>query len=267
MLVISCFLLIISGLSLRFEILPDSISKYVSVPFAPVQKLISLGTAKVENAVNFFRDIEAVRQENIELKEKIIEVEKENRDLKEYRQENVELRQALNIKDQFASYEPMGSNIIAKDMGNWFDTFTVDRGSRDGIGKNFPVVTSKGLVGRVVQTNANSSKVESIIDKDSVISVRISQKGDLARIRGDIQYSDLGVCILDRIPPEADVAVGDLIETSGIGGIYPRGILVGKVIEVRKANDDLNKYAIVQPAADFRRLDKVFILKDKAGEK
>jgi len=260
-------LLIISGLSLKFDVLPESISKYVSVPFVPVQKLISLGGVKIEDAVSFFRDIEAVRQENEKLKEKIDEIERENRDLKEYRQENIELRQALNIKDQFATYEPLGSNIIGKDMGNWFDTFTIDRGSQDGIGKNFPVVTSKGLIGRIIQSNVDSSKVESIIDKDSVISVRISQKGDLARVRGDIQYSDLGVCILDRIPPEADVAVGDLIETSGIGGIYPRGILIGKVIEVRKANDDLNKYAIVQPAVDFRRLDKVFILKDKAGEK
>lgn len=258
-------LLAMTGLSKVFPIIPQTVGQYVSIPFAPVQKVITLGANKVEDTFTFFRDIQAVRQENRDLKVQIDELEKENRDLKEFRQENKDLRKALNIKDQFASFEPIGANIIAKNAGNWFDTFIIDRGSNDKVTKDLPVITSDGLVGRISEPNSVSSKVEALINRNTVISARISQKGDLVRVKGDIEYSDMGLCIMDRIPPEADIVVGDIVETSGIGGIYPRGILIGKVLEIRKADDEINKYAIIQPAVDFRRLDKVIILKNNSG--
>lgn len=258
---ICLFLLVLTGLSKSIPIIPEAVGRYVSIPFAPVEKLVTMGANKIEDATTFFRDIQTVRKENEDLKAQIDSVEKENRELKEFRQENKDLRKALNIKDQFASMEPIGANIIAKDAGNWFDTFIVDRGINDGISNDFPVITSEGLVGRVTQPNSVSSKVEALIDRNTIISARISQKGDLVRVKGDIQYRDMGLCIMDRIPPEADIVAGDIVETSGIGGIYPRGILIGKVKEIRKSNDEINKYAIIEPAVDFRRLDEVIILK------
>jgi rod shape-determining protein MreC len=254
-----------TGLSRGFPIIPETVGRYVSIPFAPVQKIVTLGANKVANTITFFKDIQAVRQENEGLKKQVDGLEKENRDLKEFRQENKDLRKALNIKDQFASFEPIGANIIAKNAGNWFDTFVIDRGNKDKIAKDMPVITSDGLVGRISEPNSISSKVEALIDKNTVISARISQKGDLVRVKGDMQYSDKGLCVMDRIPPEADIVVGDIVETSGIGGIYPRGILIGKIIEIRKSDDAINKYAIIQPAVDFRRLDEVIILKSNSG--
>lgn len=256
-------MLIIAGVTFRQNSVVNRITNVVTVPFAPVQKVFSLAGVKVQDGINFFRDIGAVRLENEELKAKIDELEKENLALKEFRKENSELREALNIKDQFADYEPMGANIIAKDTGNWFNIFTIDRGAKDGIKKDSPVVTSKGLVGRVIQVDALSSRVEAIIDKNSAVSARISQKGDYVRVKGDLELKDTGLCLMDRISPEIDVAVGDDIVTSGIGGIYPRGILIGKVKEIRKSSDELNKYAILQPAVDFKRLDEVIVLKSK----
>ena len=263
--VISLFLLVLTGLSRSYSIIPEAVGRYVSLPFAPVQKVVSLGANKVDDALSFFRNVQDVKKENEDLKLQVNNLEKENRELKEFRQENKDLRQALNIKDQFASFEPVGANIIAKNSGNWFDTFTIDRGSKDGVAKDYPVITSDGLVGRISQPNSISSKVEALIDKNTVISARISQKGDLVRVRGDIEYKDLGVCIMDRIPPEADVVVGAIVETSGIGGIYPRGIQIGTVKEIRKANDQINKYAIIEPAVDFRRLDEVIVLKNNSN--
>lgn len=263
--VISLFLLVLTGLSRSYSIIPEAVGRYVSLPFAPVQKVVTLGANKVDDALSFFRNVQDVKKENEDLKLQVNNLEKENRELKEFRQENKDLRQALNIKDQFASFEPVGANIIAKNSGNWFDTFTIDRGSKDGVAKDYPVITSDGLVGRISQPNSISSKVEALIDKNTVISARISQKGDLVRVRGDIEYKDSGVCIMDRIPPEADVVVGDIVETSGIGGIYPRGIQIGTVKEIRKANDQINKYAIIEPAVDFRRLDEVIVLKNNSN--
>lgn len=260
---VTVVMLIIAGVTFRQNSVVNRITNVVTVPFAPVQKVFSLAGVKVQDGINFFRDIGAVRLENEELKAKIDELEKENLALKEFRKENSELREALNIKDQFADYEPLGANIIAKDTGNWFNIFTIDRGAKDGIKKDSPVVTSKGLVGRVIQVDALSSRVEAIIDKNSAASARISQKGDYVRVKGDLELKDTGLCLMDRISPEIDVAVGDDIVTSGIGGIYPRGILIGKVKEIRKSSDELNKYAILQPAVDFKRLDEVIVLKSK----
>lgn len=260
---VTVVMLIIAGVTFRQNSVVNRITNVVTVPFAPVQKVFSLAGVKVQDGINFFRDIGAVRLENEELKAKIDELEKENLALKEFRKENSELREALNIKDQFADYEPLGANIIAKDTGNWFNIFTIDRGAKDGIKKDSPVVTSKGLVGRVIQVDALSSRVEAIIDKNSAVSARISQKGDYVRVKGDLELKDTGLCLMDRISPEIDVAVSDDIVTSGIGGIYPRGILIGKVKEIRKSSDELNKYAILQPAVDFKRLDEVIVLKSK----
>lgn len=260
---ITVVMLVIAGVTFKSNSVVNRITNIVSVPLAPVQRLFSAAGVKIQDGIGFFRDIGATKQENIVLKEQIDKLEQENRELKEYREENKELRQALNIKSQFADYESMGANIIAKDLGNWFNIFTVDRGVKDGIEKNSPVITSKGLVGRVTQVDAISSKVESIIDKNSVLYARISQKDDLVRVKGDIQLKDQGLCLMDRISADVEIAVGDDVVTSGIGGIYPRGILIGKVKEIRKSSDELSRYAIIQPAVDFKRLDEVIILKGK----
>lgn len=263
LLAVTVVMLVIGGITFRQNSVVNRITNVVTVPFAPVQRAVSLAGVKIQEGISFFRDIGAVRQENTELKARIDRLEKENLELKEYRQENIELRKALNIKDQFSDYEPLGANIIAKEEGNWFTVFTIDRGAKDGINKNSPIVTSKGLVGRVIQVDALSARVEAIIDKNSAVSSRISQKDDYGTVRGDLQLKDLGVCLMDRISPEVDIAVGDDIITSGIGGIYPKGILIGKVKETRKSSDELNKYAIIQPAVDFKRLDEVIVLKNK----
>lgn len=261
---VTVVMLVAGGITFRNNSVVNRITNIVTVPFAPVQKFFSMTGGRIQDGIAFFRDVGAVRKENEELKIEIDRLEKENLELKEFRRENTELRQTLNIKDQFADYEPVGANIIAKDAGNWFNVFTIDRGAKDGMEKNFPVVTSKGLVGRIIQVDALSSKVEAIIDKNSVISAWISQKGGHTRVKGDLQLKDSELCIMDRIDNEVDVAVQDDIITSGIGGIYPRGIVIGKVKEVRKASDGLSKYAIIEPAVDFRRLDMVMVLKNKS---
>ncbi len=256
-------MLVVSGITYSRDTGAGRAASFIALPFTPVQKLISLVQSNFQDSLIYFGDINRIVKENEELKIKVDSLEAENRELKSFREENRELRQALNIKDQFASLEPLGANIIGKDMGNWFNIFIIDRGVNDGIEKDVPVLTSKGLVGRTIQINAASSKVEGIIDKNSVVSARIVQKGDLVRVRGDLQYKDQGLCLMDRIPAEADVAVGDMVETSGIGGIYPRGILIGEVKEILKLENQLELSAVIEPAVDFRRLDEVIVLKNK----
>ncbi|MDF2523084.1 MAG: mreC [Clostridiales bacterium] len=243
----------------------NGIGNIVSVPLTPVQNLISLIDGKIGGVLSYFRDMKAIQLENEDLKAEIDKLKNDNLELEEYKSKINDLKEALNLKDQLKEYDPIGTNIISKDPGNWFNVFRVDRGSKDGVVYNSPIITSKGLVGRITQTDALSSKAESIIDLNSVISGRLVRTRDLVRVLGDMSLKDQGLCRMDYIPIDVDIMVGDAIETSGIGGIYPKGIIIGKVKEVRKSSNELNKYAVIEPAVDFRRLEEVIILKNRTN--
>lgn len=261
---ITVVLLIVIGLSA----IPNGKINYIgdifSTILSPFQKFISYSDKKINDFFAHFEDIDKLREENEVLKQRVDELVYENEKLIDLKIKNEELRRALDIKDQYSTMEMVGANIIAKDMGNWFDIFTIDRGTRDGIEINYPVVTSNGLVGRVMETDLFTSKVIAIIDEDSSISARLSKTSDIVVVKGDRNLKDQGLCIMNYIPADADVSAGDRVETSGVGGIYPKGILIGKVKEVRQKTNELDRYAIIEPVVDFKRLEEVFILKPKA---
>jgi len=260
---ITIILLVVMGVSANKNSRLNWLNNIISVPMTPIQGFISSIGQKVEDSLSFFKDIEAVKNENKILKAEVAELEKKNRELSVLESKNDELRQALSLKEQFGDYTLVGANIIAIDPGNWFNVFKIDIGSREGVQNDCPVVTSiKGLVGRVQSSDITSSKVLTIIDEESAVSGWISKAGGgHAIVRGDMALKEKGLCKMDYIPLEVDVEVGDVIETSGLGGIYPKGIVIGEVIEVRKMNSELDRYAIIQPLADFKRLEEVYVLK------
>lgn len=240
------------------------ISNVFNTVLMPFQRFINSSGEKINDFFAHFDDINRLREENEMLKRRIDELENEREDLIEFKAKNIELREALNIKDQYSDWEMLGANIIAKDMGNWFNVFTIDRGTKDGIKNDSPIVTSKGLVGRVMKADLVSSKVISIIDEESSVSARLSKTSDLVVVKGDRRLKDQGLCIMEYIPVDVDVAVNDSVETSGMmGGIYPKGIIIGKVKEVRQRTNELDRYAIIEPSVDFKRLEEVFVLKEK----
>ncbi|HOQ00179.1 MAG TPA: rod shape-determining protein MreC [Acetivibrio clariflavus] len=260
---ITIILLIVMGLSSVQNGKINYVGDIFSTILSPFQRFINYSDKKINDFFAHFEDIDKLRKENEVLKQKVHELVYENEKLIDLKIKNEELRRALDIKDQYSTMDMVGANIIAKDMGNWFDIFTIDRGTKDGIEIDYPVVTSNGLVGRVMQTDLFTSKVISIIDEDSSISARLSKTSDLVVVKGDRKLKDQGLCIMNYIPADADVSAGDRVETSGVGGIYPKGILIGTVKEVRQRTNELDRYAIIEPVVDFKRLEEVFILKPK----
>ncbi|NTV88963.1 MAG: rod shape-determining protein MreC [Clostridiales bacterium] len=257
-------ILIIMGISSGKNSKLRWLNNIISVPLTPVQGFITSAGQRVEDGLSYFNNIEDVRKENEVLKSRVSELEQENRELSKLKDKNEELRLALNLKEQFDDYSIIGANIIAVDPGNWFNIFKVDIGSRDGIKTDYPVLTgAKGLVGRVMSVDLTSSRVLTIIDEDSAVAGYIAKSGGgYAIVRGDISLKEEGLCRMDFIPLDVDVEVGDVIETSGLGGIFPKGIMIGKVKEVRQTNSEMSRYAIIEPAADFKKLEEVYILKN-----
>ena len=231
--------------------------------FLPFQKMFMFIDNGFRNSMIYFSDTNLIKQENDRLKVRIDEVEKINRDLLENKQKVTELKQALNIKDNYNQFEIAGANIIAKDPGNWFEIFTLDMGSRDGVEDNAPVVTGKGLVGRVLKTELFASKVISIIDADSSVSARISKTRDLVVVKGDMELKEVGTCRMDYIPNDVDIVEGDFVETSGIGGIYPKGIIIGRVKSIQRSDNEFTKHAQIEPVVDFKRLEEVYLMRRK----
>lgn len=237
----------------------------ISVPLAPVQKFFSLTAQKIDSFFLFLKDINDLKKENEDLKVRVAQLEKENGELQVYSEKNKELRDALQLKGQFDSYDLIGGNVIAKDPGNWFNIFKIDIGKKEGIIEGQTVITSSNsLVGRVLNSDYTTANIIAIIDEDSVVSGWISKPGGgHVIIRGDINLKDRGLCRMDYIPLDVDVTINDVIETSGLGGIYPKGILIGKVKEVRNVDDELNRYAVIEPAVNLKKLEEVFVLKNR----
>lgn len=261
LLAISIILIITMGLTSNYGNKPNIISSIISVPLTPIQKLISMMDNKIVETREMFRDMSEVKQENETLKDELERLKKANRELQEYKVKNEELVKLLDIKNQFSEFEPIGANIIAKDPGNWFNTFRIDRGINDEVDKNCPVINGDGLVGRVAASYPFSSQVISLIDANTTVSAKITRTRDPVRIRGDLSLMNEGLCIMDYIPPDSNIQVGDTVETSGLGGIYPKGIMIGTIVEIREISSEINRYALVQPSVDFRRLEDVLVLK------
>lgn len=263
---ITIVLLVLMGVSANKSSKLNWLNNIISVPMKPVQGFFSSVGQRVEDILSYFKEIEAVKKENDTLRAEVAELKKQNREMSVLESKNEEFRQALSLKEQFGGYTILGANIIAVDPSNWFSVFKIDIGTNDGIYIDSPVVTSgKGLVGRVISSDTTTSNVQTIIDTESAVSGWIAKAGGgHAIVRGDMELKGKGLCKMDYIPLEVDVEVGDVIETSGLGGgIYPKGIVVGEVIEVRKSNSELDRYAIIQPAADFKRLEEVFVFRSE----
>ncbi|NMA65548.1 MAG: rod shape-determining protein MreC [Clostridiaceae bacterium] len=262
-LLIVVLLLTLAAVSYNEKSKVNIISNIVSIPAVPIQKAVAFIDEKISSFLSYFEDVKLTKEENEKLKQRISELEQDVRDIDKLRKENRELRDALNYKDQYEEYDFIGADIIAKDPGNWFDVFTIDRGIKDGIEENSPVITAYGLVGRVSKIDALTSKVVSIIDMDSNVSARFSKSRDLVVVRGDVELRNKGQCRVDYIPPDLDVLPGDTVETSGMGGIFPKGIIIGKVVKVIQNEGQYDSYAIIEPVVDFKRLEDVLVLKKK----
>ena len=150
-----------------------------------------------------------------------------------------DLLKLLELSEKYPSYEMTGARIIGKDAGNWYDTFTINKGSSDGIEKDMNVVADNGLVGIVTQVNAHSSVVRSIIDDTSNVSGMISKNRDICIVNGDLTLMDSGMLNVELITKDSTVVKGDEVVTSYISNKYLPGLLIGYISEVTEDDSEL----------------------------
>ncbi len=227
----------------------------------PVQKGINGFGSWLSGLTDNFDDAVTLRAENEELQARVDTLTEENSQLIQDREELLRLRELFDLDAQYDEYEKTGARIIAKESGNWFQLFTIDKGSNDGIQKDMNVISGGGLVGIVTEVGPNWSTVRSIIDDNSNVSAMISNTSDQCIIAGDLRLIDEGSLNLVKLT-DADnkVHVGDKVVTSYISEKYLPGILIGYISELNNDSNNLTKSGYITPVVDFRHLQEVLVI-------
>lgn len=234
----------------------------VGVIFSPAQKLTSLVTSSIDRFTVFVWEMKSYKEENERLVNEINELKKENRSIEDYKSENDRLTELLGLKESMAEYNTVAARIIAYEPDNWYETIVINKGEKDGIKPETVVMTGSGVVGQVAEVGTNWARVSAIINIDNSVGVRVVRTGDIAITEGDVALSKDGYCKMSFMSKNASVIVGDMLETSGLGGVYPAGMMVGKVREISSDNSGSMQYAVVEPAVDFNDLREVLVITD-----
>ena len=207
----------------------------------------------------FFTNINNLQEENEELKKKNSELEKSLRELEIVKSENSTLKEYVNLKDKYTEYETIPAYVINKDISNYNDTIVINVGKDDGIEVNMPVIADQGLVGHVISVTSKTAKVQTIVDTASTISCTLTTSRDNVIARGTLE--EKSTLKATYIPTSATVLEGDTIETTGLGGIYPKGIHIGTIKKVITGKNITDRYAIIETAVDFAKIDTVLVIK------
>ena len=227
----------------------------------PVQNGLTYLKNKVSGNHTFFTDINNLKTENEELKQKNSELEQSLRELENIKTENAKLKDYLNLTEKYGEYKTIPGYVINKDISNYSKTIVINIGKKDGVEENMTVIADKGLVGHVVSVTDSTAKVQTIIDTGSSVSSMMSTTQDSVVCKGTLsENSELKAMY---IPTEANIIQGDSIETSGLGGIYPKGIHIGTVKKVESTKNITDRYAIVETAVDFNKLNTVLVITNK----
>ena len=222
-------------------------------------------SSKVSGATGgFFQQMwnfRSTAHENEQLKERLAKAETELNAARQAQAENERLKSLLNLKQE-TEIQGVPARVIARDPSIWFNTITIDRGSSSGIAVNMPVVTGSGIVGRVISVSPFASQVMLITDEKAgagAVVGQLGQSGALGSVRG---RADLGVGVLEMryVSGLENVEVGDSVMTTGQDGIYPPGLSVGKVIDLKKGSGTQAHQILIQPGAQLDHLEEVAVL-------
>lgn len=223
----------------------------------PIQNGYTYLKNKIAGNTTFFTNVDTLSEENERLKKENSELEQALRELEVVKSENETLKEYLKLTEKYTSYTTLPAYIINKDNSNYSDTFVINVGAKDGIEENMTVIADKGLVGHVISVSETTSKVQTIIDPSSSVSAVFSSTGDKTTCKGSLEENILKGTYIST---GATILENDTVETSGMGGIYPKGITLGTVTRVETTKNIIDRIAIITPAVDFEKLETVLVI-------
>jgi rod shape-determining protein MreC len=225
----------------------------------PPQRVVAGAIHGVKGVWQGYVGLRGARDENRRLQERVRELETRLEASREQIGEAARLREILELRP-ILPFPTITAQVIAREGVPWFRNLTIDKGQRDGVVLNAPVLGVGGVLGRVVAVGPAAAKVQLLLDRDCGLGVRIERTRTTAVVAGQVAFSDSGTndLLMKYVPVLADVAVGDVVVTSGLDQIYPKGLVVGRVRSVGKGSG-LFKEVAVQPSANFEKIEEVMV--------
>ena len=258
----ACFLMMLG--SFTFGWVSGPVGDAASYVFIPMQRGLTTVGNWISDKTYELSNLKNVMKENEELKAQVDSLTDElnTRKLEQYDTE--ELRELLALDEGYSEYNKVAASVIGKDAGNWFDTFLIDKGSKDGITDGMNVITGQGLAGIITEVGPNYAKVRSIIDDMSSVSGMVLSTSDNCIIKGDLQAMDDRQMITFSNLKDTDnkVAVGDQVVTSYISSEYVQGLLIGYISEIHVNSNNLTKSGFISPVVDFEHIKHVLVITD-----
>ncbi len=261
---VAIILIIIIGVTSSERMSLTGVEKFIGNIFSPIQKVFYNIGKKTSDFFGSIKDIANLKEENENLRIKIIQLEEENRNYEDLIGKSDYLKNEAELM-KHTNYKLISAQVTGKEPGNWFDRFTIDKGLKDGIKKGDTVIQAvetekgivqEGIVGRIAEVGDNWSKVISIIDENSKISFKAIRTQNGGMISDSVDGKLTGY-LFDT---KADVMKGDKLYTSGLGGIFVKDLYLGEITDVVKKDENLMKNIYIEPAVDFKKLYKVFII-------
>jgi len=216
----------------------------------PVRKFFG----NLKNAGKYEKEIEALKKENTALKI-------ENKTREDYINENKRLKELLDLKDSSIDiYDTVSARVVSYEPNSWYDTVMLGKGTKDGIHVDAIVITNLGVVGRVTACGANWAKVSTIINSSNSVGVKLSRTGDVGVVSGDAGLAQDKNAKLEYLSNDKGLMKGDILVTSGLGGIYPPDLPIGKITNIRSDSAGNLDYGVVEPSVDFSSLYEVLVI-------
>ena len=242
------------------------VTNAVGTVFSPVQKAAGYIAENVRWFGKSFRSSGSYQSQIEALQQKVAEYENQLVEYNEMRQKIASYETMLGVKEENPDFALERASVIGTDSGDMFSSLIIDKGSNDGVSVNDPAVYGNYVVGIVKKVHPTYSVVQSILNPDVNISALDSKTRETAYVTTTIEYSHKGSCLFSGLERTTAVSPGGIILTSGIGGIYPKGLIIGTVTEVSESGYDLSNYAVIQPGVNIKEIEDLFVITDFEGQ-
>ena len=227
----------------------------------PMQKGIGYVGRYMSDLSDNFETLQDMKKENKKLQSKVDDLTIDNTRLRQEQYELERLQELYKLDQNYADYEKVGAHVIASSGSNWFSTFTIDKGSNDGIKVDMNVLAGSGLAGIVTEVGPDYAQVRSIIDDESNVSGMTLSTSDLCMVRGDLKLMSDGRIRFEKLPNnDHKIEVGEQVVTSHISSKYLQGLFIGYISEIEVDSNNLTRSGYITPAVDFSNIQEVLVI-------
>ena len=263
---LSVFCILLIGISSVNDGFLSPLRNGVGYVLTPIQSGINRAGSAAYEKIRNYSNLQDALAENEELKSRVASLTEENNRLQLEQFEMDRLRELYGLDQEYMQYQKVGARVIAKDSGDWFQIFRIDKGARDGIRKDMNVIAGGGLVGIVTDVGDNYATVRSIIDDSSQVYAMAMQSGTNCVVEGDLTLYREGRLRLTHIPQDGDVKEGDRIVTSNISSVFLPGLLIGYAADISVDSSRVTQSGYLVPVAQFDTLQEVLVITDLKSE-